>query len=105
MREITIDKLFSWGDELARKAKETFGTHHLAMSHQTCADIKERCFNLEVVAGLYDSPPHQHINSVHVHIVDGMPDGIVRGMASASVSPAHAPSAPVPPESEPPANT
>ena len=80
MREITVDDLFEWGDDLALKAKQTFGTHALAVSNRTFLIIRERCFMREVEAASYLSPPRSHINSVTISVVDGVPDGIIRGL-------------------------
>lgn len=81
--EATVDQVFEWGDELAFKAKEIFGSHHVEVSPQTFSDMRERCFQIDMKNEAYRfRPAPQSMNSISVHINPEVPDGIVRGCTS-----------------------
>ena len=76
MRDVTVEELFTWKDELARKAKEAFGSHHAYVNKKTYDEIRDRC---ELRIPCQTVVFWQGSNSCHIHVDDSVPDGILRG--------------------------
>lgn len=73
MSVVTVDELFSWRDELGKKAFEHFGRRHRAyVSPQTYEDIRERCL---MRCFCEHCPPS--MNNLELGIIDGLPDGLL----------------------------
>ena len=73
MRQVTIDELFTWGEDFGLKARSAFGGHHCDCSSQTYADLKLKCDAVERKEDLlFDrvrlSPP---FNGVSIHVRAG----------------------------------
>jgi hypothetical protein len=78
MRDVTVDEIFTWKDDLALKAKEAFGGHHAYANEQTYGVIRSRCSENPATwpNWLQNIKP---INSFQIHIDNSVPDGILRG--------------------------
>jgi hypothetical protein len=79
MRDVSIDEVFTWGEDFGYKAKEAFGSHHCECSPNTFRDLKLRCDEVERRENPFFEPRPVPFNGVQVHVVySGIPDGILR---------------------------
>jgi hypothetical protein len=76
--DATVDEVFSWGDDMGRKAKDRFGCHFVSVSMTTFSEIKERCARIDSDNEAHRFPDSKPLNSISITVRDGIPDGIMR---------------------------
>jgi hypothetical protein len=90
MRDVTIDEVFTWREELGAKAQEAFGGWLVDASPQTFADLKARCDQKDREIDPFFRrgygedgviPAPTQLNAIRLHMVRAgdVPDGILRG--------------------------
>lgn len=83
IRDVSIDEVFTWKEDLIPKAREAFGGLKCDVSPQTYSDLKVRCDKLDRGA----DPFFEHVrnlvsvNGITIHMVKQgeVPDGVLRG--------------------------
>lgn len=80
-REVTIEEIFTWGEDFGRNAKEAFGGHYCDCSSQTFSDLKERCVREEIARWPYFNAPLVTLptpwNGVQIHVAKEVRDGVL----------------------------
>lgn len=79
MRDVTIDELFSWKDEFSKNAAELLG-RAADVNPMTYLELKGRCEEVVRRESIWARPLEENppLNSLIVHVVTSIPDGILR---------------------------
>ena len=81
VRDVTIDEMFTWREDMGRQAKEAFGSHVAYANSATYAEVKAKTDVVEKGSNNFTSRPQwlPPLNGFTIYIDDSIPDGILRG--------------------------
>lgn len=75
LRDVTIDELFSWREDLGVKARAILG-NRACVNQITYDQIKARCDRVEQPRGMWDS--FRRITDLEINVNESVPNGVVR---------------------------